>query len=29
MIDVDSDIPKTVTKDLLEIQGVLRVRVLG
>ena len=29
MIDVDSDIPKTVTNDLLAIQGVLRVRVLG
>ena len=29
MIDVDSDIPKTVTQDLLAIQGVLRVRVLN
>lgn len=29
MIDVDSDIPKTVTNDLLGIKGVLRVRILN
>ncbi len=29
MIDVDSNIPKTVTNDLLGIKGVLRVRVLN
>ena len=29
MIDIDSDIPANVEKDLRNIEGVLRVRVLN